>query len=258
MQNIDPLFIVEPIIVIGFSVALILYWNRKRPIGWLVLAFSLLAYGGAIAAKVLFQYVTVPILLPSISSDWILGLYLGLQTVVFEIGGAFLVARFAVSRRKMNGKDAEAYGLSLALWENGGLLGAIALVNVLYYAAVIASGGPMADNLYGLLSKAQPQLFYSPLDAMPIVAWGILERVSSLLIHFSWGYLCLKSAYQHRKQYFLLALPMGMVDALVPFVKILTIPIFECTIFTLGIVCLIASLEVTKPTKRSSQRKRKR
>jgi hypothetical protein len=257
MQNIDPLFIVEPIIVIGISVAIVLYWNRKHPIGWMVLAFSLLAYGGAIAAKLLFQYVTVPILLPRISSDWILGLYLGLQTVVFEIGGAFLVARYAVSRRKMIGKDAEAYGLSLALWENGGLLGALALVNVLYYAAVISSGGPMADNLYGLLSKAQPQLFYSPLDVMPIVAWGILERVSSLLVHFSWGYLCVKSVSLDRKQYLLLALPMGMIDALVPFVKVLTLPIFECAIFTLGIVCLIVSLEATKPTKRSTQRKRK-
>jgi hypothetical protein len=257
MQNIDPLFIVEPIVVIGFSLALVLYWNRKHPIGWMVLAFSLLAYGGAIAAKFLFQYVTVPILLPNTSSDWILGLYLGLQTVVFEIGGAFLVARFAVSRQKMHGKDAEAYGLSLALWENGGLLGALALVNVLYYAAVISSGGPMGDNLYGLLSKTQPQLFYAPLEATPIVAWGVLERVSSLLVHFSWGYLCVKSVYLHKKKYFLLALPMGMIDSLVPFVQALTVPIFECTVFTLGIACLIASLEATKPMKRSSRRKGK-
>lgn len=257
MQNIDPLFIVEPLIVIGFSLALVLYWNRKHPIGWMVPAFALLAYGGAIAAKVLFQYVTVPLLLPLTSSDWILGLYLGLQTVVFEIGGAYLVARFAFSKRKMDGKDAEAYGLSLALWENGGLLGALALVNVLYYAAVISSGGPMADNLYSLLSKTQPQLFYSPLEAMPLVAWGVLERVSSLLVHFSWGYLCVKSVDLQRKKYLVLALPMGMIDFLVPFVQVLTVPIFEGIAFVVGVACLIVSLEATRPKKRSSQRKGK-
>ena len=257
MQNIDALFIVEPVLIIGFSLALVLYWNRKRPIGWVVPAFALLAYGGAIAAKVLFQYLTAPILLTLTSSDWLLGLYLGLQTVVFEVGGAFLVARFAVSRRKMDGKDAEAYGLSLALWENGGLLGAIALINVLYYAAVISSGGPMADNLYTLLSKTQPQLFYSPLEAMPILAWGLLERVSSLLVHFSWGYLCVKSVYPHKRKYLFVALPMGMIDFLVPFVQVLTVPTFESVVFVFGVACLIISLEATRPMKRSSQKKGK-
>jgi hypothetical protein len=257
MQNIDPLFILEPIVVIGFSLALVLYWHRKHSISRAVLAFSLLAYGGAIAVKLLFQYVTAPFLLPRFSgSDWLLGLYLGLQTVVFEVGGAFLVSRFAVSKGKMRGSDAEGYGLSLALWENGGLIGALALINVLYYAAVISSGGPMADYLYGLLSKTQPQLFYSPLEATPLIAWGILERVGSLLVHFSWGYLCVKSAYEHRKEYFLLALPMGMIDFLVPFVQGLTVPIFECTVFVLSVVCLIVSLEVTRPKKKPSRVKR--
>ena len=82
MQNIDPLFILQPVIVIAFSLAVVLYWHRKHPISLAVLGFSLLAYGGAIAAKALFQYATVP-LLPRSSNDWVLGLYLGLQTVVF-------------------------------------------------------------------------------------------------------------------------------------------------------------------------------
>ena len=40
----------------------------------------------------------------------------GLQTVVFEVAGAFLVARFAISRGEMKRNDAVAYGLGLAFW----------------------------------------------------------------------------------------------------------------------------------------------
>lgn len=247
LQNVDPLFILEPIVVIGFSLAAVVYWHRKHPISLAVLVFSLLAYGGAIVVKLLFQYVTGPFLLPLFSSAFILGFYLGIQTVVFEVGGAFLVARFAVARGKMRGDDAVGYGLGLALWENAGLLGILSLINVLYYAAAIYSGGPMADYLYNILSKTQPQLFYSPIEAFPLVGWGILERVSSLLVHLSWGYLCVRSAYDHRRNYLLLALPMGMIDMLVPFVQLLTVPIFECVIFVLGVLCLIVSLEATKP-----------
>ena len=256
MQNIDPLFILQPIIVIGFSLAVVLYWHRKHPISLAVLGFALLAYGGGIAVKVLFQYVTVPLLIPRYANDWILGLYFGLQTIVFEVGGAFLVASYAISRRRIRSDDAEGYGLSLALWENAGLLGAVALVNILYYAVVISSGGSMAESLYGLLSRNQPQLFSAPLEAIPIVAWGILERVSSLLVHFSWGYLCVKSAYLHKKEYLLLALPMGMIDFLVPFASVLSIPIFEGIVFTLGVICLIASQEATRSI-RPSRRRRK-
>ena len=146
--------------------------------------------------------------------------------------------------------------MSLALWENVGLLGALALVNVLYYAAVISSGGPMADITYRFLSSDQPQLFSAPLEAIPIVAWGTLERVSSLLAHFSWGYLCVKSAYLHKKKFLALALPMGMVDFLVAYVRVLTIPIFECIVFVLGVICLVTSLETTRLHSASKKRRK--
>jgi uncharacterized membrane protein YhfC len=116
LQNIDPLFIIEPVIVIGFSVGIVFYWYQTRGFSRDVLGFSLLAYGGAITAKVLFQYLTAPNFLSiSQGSVWLLGLYLGLQTVIFEVAGAFLVARFAIPRRKMKRNDAVAYGLGLAL-----------------------------------------------------------------------------------------------------------------------------------------------
>ena len=247
MQNIDPLFIIEPVIVIGLSVGTVLYWYLKHGFSRTALGFSLLAYGGAIGLKVLFQYLTAPAFLTaSQSSVWLLGLYLGLQTVIFEVAGAFLVARFAISRGKMKRNDAVAYGLGLAFWENGVFLGVIALLSTISYFIVLSQGGQAAESMYTLLSTTQSQLFYSPQSALPLIGWGLLERVSSLMVHLSWGYLCVKSAAQHRREYLLLALPMGFIDFLVPFVQILTLPLFEILVFMLAAVCVLASVYATR------------
>lgn len=50
-------------------------------------------------------------------------------TGVFEVGGAFLVASYAVSRGHFSSRDGGAFGLGLAMWENGVLIGAATLVN---------------------------------------------------------------------------------------------------------------------------------
>lgn len=247
MQNIDPLFIIEPVIIIGFSVSTVLYWYRKHGFSRAVLGFSLLAYGGAIGLKVLFQYLTAPAFLAaSRASVWWLGLYIGLQTVIFEVGGAFLVARFAISRRKMRQSDAVAYGLGLAFWENGVLLGVVALVSTFSYFIVLSQGGQAAESMYGLLSSSQPRLFYSPQSALPLVGWGLLERVSSLMVHLSWGYLCVKSVAQHKRELLFLALPMGFIDFLVPFLQILTVPLFEIVVFMLAAICVFMSVYATR------------
>ena len=248
MQNIDSLFVIEPVIVIGLSVGTVLYWYRKHGFSRAVLVFSLLAYGGAIGLKVLFQYLTAPAFLTtSQSSVWWLGLYLGLQTVVFEVGGAFLVARFAISRGKMKQNDAVAYGLGLAFWENGVFLGVIALLSTISYFIVLSQGGQAAESMYTLLSTTQPQLFYPTQSALPLVGWGLLERVSSLMAHLSWGYLCVKSAAQHRREYLLLALPMGLIDFLVPFAQVLALSLFEMLVFMLAALCMLASIYATRP-----------
>lgn len=247
MQNIDPLFVIEPVVVIGFSVGTVFYWYSKHGFSRAVIGFSLLAYGGAIGLKVLFQYLTAPAFLTaSQSSVWWLGLYLGLQTVVFEVTGAFLVARFAFSRGKIKRNDAVAYGLGLAFWENGVFFGVVMLLNTISYFIVLSQGGQAAESMYTLLSATQPQLFYSLQSALPFIGWGLLERVSSLMAHLSWGYLCVKSAAQHRREYLLLALPMGLIDFLVPFVQILTLPLFEILVFMLAALCVLASVYATK------------
>ena len=247
MQNIDLLFIIEPAIVIAFSVGTVLYWHRKHGFGRAVLGFSLLAYGGAIGLKVILQYLTAPLFLAaSHASLWLLGLYIGLQTVVFEVGGAFLVVRFAISRGKMKQRDAGAYGLGLAFWENAVLLGVIALLSAISYFIVISQGGQAAESMYMLLSTTQPQLFYPPQSALPLVGWGLLERVSSLMVHLSWGYLCVTAAAQHKREVLFLALPMGFVDFLVPFVQILTVPLFEIIVFMLTSICVFVAVYFTR------------
>ena len=247
MQNIDPVIFLEPIIVIGFSVGTLLYWHWKEGITKYVLGFSLLAYGGAIAAKVAFQYLSAPAFLSiSQGSLWLLGLYLGLQTVAFEVVGAFLVARFAVRRHKLRKRDGVGYGLGLAFWENAVLIGATSIISLLFYSITIAQGGITAESIYMMLSKSQPQVFAPPLEALQIVGWGVLERISSLMIHLSWGYLCMRSAVSRRKEYVLLALPMGMVDFTVPFAGTMPLALFEILVFMLAAFCVLAAVYVTR------------
>jgi len=247
IQNIDLIFMLEPIIVIGFSVGTILYWHWRERVTKYVLGFSLMGYGGAIAAKVAFQYLTAPsFLLISQGSLWLLGLYLGIQTVAFEVGGAFLVARFAVSRHKMRRSDAVAYGLGLAFWENAVLIGATSLLSLLFYSVTIAQGGIAAESIYNLLSKSQPQLFAPPLEALQAIGWGVLERISSLMAHLSWGYLCLRSAASHKKGCLLAALPMGLIDFFVPFAGTMPVSLFEISVFMLASLCVLATVYVTR------------
>ena len=120
MENINLLFLVQPIVVVAFSVALVLYWHFKRSLRLRILYYALFAYAGAIALKNVVQFFTASAIINTYGSASVeLGLYYGLQTVVFEVGGAFLVAWLMVSWGRMFAKDAEGYGISLAFWENG-------------------------------------------------------------------------------------------------------------------------------------------
>ena len=71
------------------------------------------------------------------------------------------------------------------------------------------------------------------------MALGVVERISSTFSHFGWGYLCIMSAYFNKKQYLLLALPMGFVDFLVPFAQSFTILGFETVVFALSLISVI-------------------
>jgi hypothetical protein len=116
----------------------------------------------------------------------------------------------------------------------------------------LAFGGPAAQQLYSTLIKVRPDLFNSAAQALPLVGYGLLERVTSLLFHLSWGYLCLLAACLHDRRYFLLALPMGLVDFFVPFAASLGIIAFELLVFVLGLLSLGLAWFVTKGLRQRS------
>jgi hypothetical protein len=254
MQNIDLVYALQPLIIIILSVGLIVYWRFKRSFKWSVLLYTLIAYAAVIALKDIIQLLTASAVVANFGAQSIaVGAYYGLQTVVFEIGGAYAVAWYVTSRNKFAAKDAEAYGLGLSFWENGILLGLLSLINLISFYAILSSNTSVASTLFAQLSSTQPSLFYPSSQALPLVGFGVLERISSLLIHFSWGYLCVVATCFHKKQYFLLALPMGLIDFFTPFAQMLTLPVFESLIFGLSLVALIVTILSTRKLRRSPQ-----
>jgi len=54
------------------------------------------------------------------------------------------------------------------------------------------------------------------------------------------------AAFFRRRSLLLLALPMGLVDSLVPFAGALSLPVFEAIVFALASICLMVSLASTR------------
>ena len=248
LQNIDPIFFALPIVVLSFSFGLVIYWHHKRSLSKWVLGYSALAYFAAIALKYIVQIPTLHIIESTTPDPVLLGSYYGIQTAVFEVGGAFLVASIAISRHHLSAEDSEGYGLSLALWENGVFLAIPLLLNYLvYYVTLSDPNSSLAQTLYPLLVKAEPSLFYSTTQALPVIGYGILERITSLIGHFSWGYLAVLSATSGRRRYLAVAMPIGfIIDFMVPFQHQLGTGLFEMLIFVVSIVGLLAALRVAR------------
>jgi len=226
---------------------LLAYWYFKRRFHLMVIVFSLVAFAVAIALKYAVQIPTINIVTNYFGAQSLgLGLYYGLQTAFFEIGLAFLVAWFAVSHYKLERKDAEAYGLSLAFWENAVLLGILSLINLIAYWSILQTNTPLAQTVYNQLNTNAPGLFAPASQALKSIALGTVERSSSILIHFAWGYLCFMAAYLNKKRLFFIALPMGFIDFLVPFAQNLGIPIFETIVFTLSALSVLVAWQATK------------
>ena len=216
-----------------------LYWYVKRRFHPIVFLYSLIAYAAAIALKYAVQIPTIDAVTSYFGPHSVgLGVYYSLQTVVFEVSLAFLVAWFAVRRGALERRDAEAYGSGLAFWENAVLLGLLSLINLVAYYSILSSNTALAQNLYTQLDASAPQLFAPASEALRAVALGVVERTSSILIHLAWGYLCFMAAYYHRRRLFLIALPMGFIDFLVPFAQN-AIVIFEAMVFALAVISML-------------------
>jgi uncharacterized membrane protein YhfC len=246
MPNIDILYVIQPVVVIVIASLLMLYWYRKRRFHATVFLYSLIAYGVAIALKYAVQIPTVDAVTSYFGERSVgLGVYYGLQTMLFEVGLAFLVAWFAVRRGALEKKDAEAYGSGLAFWENAVLLGVLSLINLITYYSILSSNTALAQTLYNQLNTNNPQLFAPASEALRLVALGVVERASSILIHFAWGYLCFMAAYYHRRRLLLIALPMGFIDFLVPFAQNAVV-VFEAVIFALSVISVLIAWYVTR------------
>jgi len=230
------------------------YWYFKRRFQYGVWGYSALAYFVAIALKYAVQLPTINMVTGYFGEHSVgLGVYYGLQTVFFEVGLAFLVAWYAVKSGKLDRKDAEAYGSALAFWENAVYLGAFTLLNLVGIYAILSSNTPIAQTVYSQLMKSQPGLFAPASQVLGQVALATVERISSILFHFAWGYLCIMAAVYNKKRLFLIALPMGFVDFLVPFVTQGTIAIFEAAIFALSVVSLLVAWYATKQLRKASE-----
>jgi len=254
MQNIDILYIIQPIIVIIICSALLVFWYIKRHFHAMVLVYSLIAYAVAIALKYAVQIPTINIVINNFGAHSIvLGAYYGLQTVFFEVGLAYLVAWYVVSRGKLDKKDAEAYGSGLAFWENAGLLGILSLISLVADYIILSTNTSLAQTVYDQLNQRAPELFAPASQALASVALGTLERISSIMIHVAWGYLCVMAAYYRKKELFLIALPMGLVDFLVPFTLPSNLIYFEAVIFMLAVISVLVAWYATKRLIKSSE-----
>jgi hypothetical protein len=140
LQNIDPVFILQPAVVIALCVLLLAYWRSRRGFELEVIWYAFLAYAAAIALKYVVQLPTVNAVEGEFGDPSAgLGVYYGAQTVLFEVGLAFGIAWYMVRKGRLRRKDAEAYGASLAFWENAVLLGALPLVNLVAYYGILSS-----------------------------------------------------------------------------------------------------------------------
>lgn len=254
MQNIDLVYLLSPVIVIAFSFGLVVYWQRTRSLTKWVILYSFLAYFGAIILKYIVQIPTLHSFEIVVGGNLeALGAYYGIQTVVFEVGGAFVVASFAVKHGHLDRKDAPGFGLSLAFWENGVYLGILALINLVTYYVILSGNSALSQLLYGTLSKTTPGLFQPPYVAIRDVGLSIIERVSSLLMHFSWGYLVVLAAVHRKKLLLALALPMGLVDFFVPFANSIGLTLFEFLFLALALFFFFITLTVVKRVRHNAK-----
>lgn len=245
VENINPVFFLESIGSLAIVLGLIIAY-RKRGVTFAVLVVSAVSYFLAIGLKSVIQHFTLGSMDATFGYSSIpTSLYLGAQTAVLEVFGAYLFALYF--RNHIRQKNAQAYGLSLAFWENGILLGILPLISLVTDYLIIASGpSSMSSLVSSELHKSSPGLFLGTFQALPYVGYSVLERISSLLMHFSWGFLVVSAVTFRKRLYVAIAVPMGFVDSIVPFAGILGLPLTEAVFFIIGLVALFVALMIRK------------
>ena len=247
MNDFDPVVFLSPVLAIIASILLLLIIRKKSNLRAVVIVFALISYAAAIALKEIVQYFSLIFIYNHFGKMSILtGLYFGIQTSIFEVIGAYLIALLVARKALISERDADAYGGSLAFWENAVLLGALPLFSLLVDYFLIASGSALGSLVYSELKASDPGLFYSPLSVLTDVLLGALERLSSILAHYSWGFLALSAAVLKKKKLLYIAIPMGLIDALVPFEPLMGIDLFEGVVFAFSVFFLFIAIHYRK------------
>jgi len=224
----------------------VVYWRLRRRLAGVILLLTLIAYAGAIVGKEVVQYYTADTVVADFGSvSWETGIYFGVQTSLLEVGLAYLVAVYAARRKLVSPADAEGYGVALGFWENAILLGSLTLLNLAVTYLLIAES-LLPQSVYQTLLTSEPSVFYPPDQLIVPITLATLERVSSFLAHFAWGYLCLMAVCYKKPRYLATALPMGLLDALVPFAPDFLAWEFELLIFALSAGFAIVARVVTR------------
>jgi hypothetical protein len=153
---------------------------------WKVILIAGGAYISAIIGKAVIQVSFLSFFLTPQIPTYIA---YGILTTIFEPGLAYLFSRFIKENPK-------TYGIGLAFWENVIFEGLLELPN-----AFIATTTTVLSLSY-------------------IVAIKIMDRTSSLLIHYSWGVSAYYSFWRKELKYIISMAPLGMVDSLAAYVNL--------------------------------------
>ncbi|MQL55750.1 hypothetical protein [Acidianus ambivalens] len=153
---------------------------------WKVILIAGGAYILAIVGKAIIQLAFLSFFLTPQIPTYIA---YGILTTILEPGFAYLFSRFIK-------ENPETYGIGLAFWENAIFLGLLELPN-----AFIETTTTVLPLLYVLVIK-------------------IMDRTSSLFIHYSWGVSAYYSFWRKELKYIFAVAPLGMVDSLVAYVDL--------------------------------------
>ena len=154
---------------------------------WKVILIAGVAYILAILGKDIIQLAFVSFFLTPQIPTYIA---YGILTTIFEPGFAYLFSRFIKENPK-------TYGIGLAFWENAILLGLLELP----YAFIETTTTVLPLLLYLIIIK-------------------IMDRTSSLLLHYSWGISAYYSFWRKELKYIFTVAPLGMVDSLTAYVSL--------------------------------------
>lgn len=182
----------------------------KRDIQAFVLAAA--AYFTAIIVKVVIQYSFLSFFeKPQIPTY----LAYGALTATTEPGFAYVFARLVKG-------DSQVYGVALAFWENAVVAGFLLLpyAFVLNYTVVLAT-------------------------LLQVIIIKIVDRTSSLLLHYSWGVTACLSHRKNNIKYILVTAPFGFVDSIVAYAHLNNLSLWSMFIlvsipaFTLSLISFI-------------------